>query len=287
VTLEDTPKRLLAVVTDSTADIEASIAARNNITVVPLSVTFGDETLPDGQLTQREFFNRMNAAPQLPTTSQPSVGAFVHAYELALESAEYVVSVHISSKLSGTFEGARQAAAQFPGRVHVFDSHNLSWGLAWQVMDAARSAAEGLGPDVAMIRLARLRDRVKLLVGLDSLDNLARGGRIGKVGAFLGSMLNLKVTLTVDLNGEFVPLARSRGEKAAMRHTLEWVGEQMGSATKGRFAIGHALDPDHATYLAEEIRKRWDATELVIYEAGSVIATHTGTGWGVAVVAGE
>ena len=287
VTLEDAPSRLLAVVTDSTADIEPSIAAENRITVVPLTVTFDAETFPDGQLTQRQFFDRMRSEPQLPTTSQPPLGAFVEAYERALETAEYVVSVHISSRLSGTFEGAQQAAKQFPGRVHVFDSHNLSWGLAWQVMDAARAAADGMGPDVAMIRLARLRDRVKLLVGLDSLDNLARGGRIGKVGAFLGSMLNLKVTLTVDMNGEFVPLARSRGEKAAMRHTIDWVAEQMGSATKGRFAIGHALEPEHAAYLAEEIGKRWDATELVIYEAGSVIATHTGTGWGVAVVPGE
>ena len=287
MTLEDRNSRLLAVVTDSTADIEPGIAADNAITVVPLSITFGNETVPDGRLTQREFFERMNAASRLPTTSQPPVGAFVEAYDHALESADHVVSVHISSRLSGTFEGARTAAEQYPGRVHVFDSRNLSWGLAWQVLEAAHAAADGMGPDVALIRLARLRDRVKLLVGLDSLDNLARGGRIGKVGAFLGSMLSLKVTLTVDPNGEFVPLARSRGEKAAMRHTLDWVTQQMGTATSGRFAVGHALEPEQAAYLAEEIRKRWNATELVVYEAGSVIATHTGTGWGVAVVPGE
>ena len=287
MTLQDRTSRLLAVVTDSTADIDPAIAADNDIAVVPLSVTIGGQTLPDGELTHREFFDRMNESPVLPTTSQPPIGVFVEAYEHALEAADYVVSVHISSGLSGTLEGARTAAEQFAGRVHVFDSRNLSWGLAWQVLEAARAASEGMGPDAALIRLARLRDRVKLLVGLDSLDNLARGGRIGKVGAFLGSMLNLKVTLTVDANGEFVPLARSRGEKAAMRHTLDWVAQQMGDSTSGRFAVGHALRPEHATYLADEIRKRWNATELVIYEAGSVIATHTGTGWGVAVVPGE
>jgi DegV family protein with EDD domain len=287
VTLEDRTASLLAVVTDSTADIDPAIAADNAITIVPLSVTIGGQTLPDGELTQREFFERMQSSPDLPTTSQPPIGTFVEAYQHALDTADYVVSIHISSRLSGTFEGARTAAAKFGGRVHVFDSRNLSWGLAWQVLDAAHAAADGMGPDVALIRLARLRDRSKLLVGLDSLDNLARGGRIGKVGAFLGSMLNLKVTLTVDPNGEFVPLARSRGEKAAMRHTLEWVGQQMGSCERGRFAVGHALRPEHAAYIAEEIRKRWDPVELVVYEAGSVIATHTGTGWGVAVVPGE
>lgn len=124
-------------------------------------------------------------------------------------------------------------------------------------------------------------------VGLDELDNLAKGGRIGRVGAFLGSLLNLKVTLTVAPDGAFVPLGRSRGDKAAMKYTLDWIAEQMGSASSGRFAVGHALSLDRAHWLADKIRERWDVTELVVYEAGSVIATHTGTGWGVAVVPGE
>ncbi len=279
--------RTLAVITDSTADISPAIAEEHGITVVPLTVTFEDATFPDGQLTQQQFFDRMRSSASLPTTSQPPIGIFTEAYERALEVADHVISVHISERLSGTISSARQAAEQFPGRVHVFDSHNLSWGLGWQVLEAAQAAADGLGPDAALIRLARLRDRVRLIVGLDSLDNLARGGRIGRVGAFLGAMLNLKVTLTVDPNGEFVPLERNRGEKAALRHTMDWVTQQMGSATSGRFAIGHALSLERAQALAEEIRSRYEATELVIYEAGSVISTHTGTGWGVALVPGE
>jgi len=287
VATENARARTFAVITDSTADIDPKMARELGITVVPLSVTFGEETVPDGQLTQQEFFDRMRSAPALPTTSQPSMGVFTEAYERALELAENVVSVHISERLSGTISSARAAAEQFPGRVHVFDSRNLSWGLAWQVLDAAASAAEGLDPEEALARLAGVRDRVRLIVGLDSLDNLARGGRIGKVGAFLGAMLNLKVTLTVNPDGEFVPLERNRGEKAALNHTIEWISAQMGSATSGKFAIGHALSLERAHALAEEIKSRYTATELVIYEAGSVIATHTGTGWGVAVVPGE
>ena len=279
--------RSFAVITDSTADIHPAMAAERGITVVPLSVTFGEETIPDGRLTQQEFFDRMRSAPALPTTSQPSIGLFSDAYERALQVAENVVSVHISEHLSGTLSSARAAAEQFPGRVHIFDSKNLSWGLAWQVLDAAEAAAEGLTPDDALARLAKVRSRVKQIVGLDSLDNLARGGRIGKVGAFLGAMLNLKVTLMVDANGEFQPLERNRGEKAALRHTIDWVSAQMGSATSGKFAIGHALALERAQKLAEEIESRFTATELVIYETGSVISTHTGTGWGVAVVPGE
>ena len=273
-----------AVVTDSTADIAPEITAERGIVVVPLTVTIGDDSFDDGALTQQEFFDRMNAAERLPTTSQPAVGAFAEAYAHALETVDQVVSVHISSKLSGTIESAHTAAEQFAGRVQVFDSLNLSWGCAWQVMEAARCAAEGIAPEAALKRVADVRERVRLIVGLDGLGNLAKGGRIGRVGAFLGSMLNLKVTLTVASDGAFVPLARSRGEHAALQHTLDWVTEQMGAASSGRFAVGHALSRDRALWLRDEITTRFGVTEMVVYEAGTAIATHTGTGWGVAVL---
>ena len=277
-------QRHFAVITDSTADIPAEMAAEHEIEVVPLLVTFGQETFTDGVLTQKEFFERMRTTADLPTTSQPSVGSFVEAYERALERHPEVISVHISSRLSGTLESARQAAEQFDGHVHVMDSLNLSWGLAWQVREVADAAAEGQGVADALARFHRVRDRAKMIVGLDSLDNLARGGRIGRVSAFLGSMLNLKVTLTVDENGEFQPVARSRGDKAAVEHTLEWVGQHMGSARRGKFAVGHALGEERALRLADAIRSQWDVAEMVVYETGSVIAAHTGTGWGVTVL---
>jgi len=281
--------RQFAVITDSTADIAPTMAAENDITVVPLSVTIGDEVFTDGDLTQAEFFARMKAAPQLPTTSQPSAGAFIEAYERALNDAEQVVSVHISNHLSGTIESARQAAQEFSGRVHVFDSRNLSWGLTFQVMEAVRAAREGLSVDATLKRLEGARDRVRLIVGLDSLENLAKGGRIGAVSAFLGSMLNLKVTLTVDGEGAFQPVARSRGDKAATAHTLDWVAEKVGSAEHVAIAVGHALAPERAEHLAAALRQSLGdrLSELVMYEAGSVICTHTGVGWGVAVLPEE
>lgn len=276
-------QRRFAVVTDSTADMTSTIAAANSVEVVPLAITIDGETFADGVLTQAEFFDRMRGASALPTTSQPSVGALSEAYERALETADSVVSLHISSRLSGTMQAARMAAEGFEGRVHVFDSRNLSWGLAWQVLDAAESAGAGLSVADALVKLESARSQVKLLVGLDSLENLRKGGRIGAVSSLLGSLLNLKVTLTVDEDGAFAPLARSRGEKAALAYTMDWIAQQMGAASRGRFAIGHALSEERAHRIAESIRERWDATELVIYEAGTVVATHTGTVWGVAV----
>lgn len=276
-----------AVVTDSTADITPELAAERGIIVVPLTVSFGDQSLPDGVLTQPEFFERMAAAPQLPTTSQPSVGAFEDAYERALTTAPAVISLHISSALSGTVGAARKAADRFPGRVHVFDSLNLSWGLALQVMDAVAAAREGLTPEAAMERLLHTRERAKMIVGLDSLENLLRGGRIGKVSAFLGSLLNLKVTLTLDEHGAFTPVKRSRGEKAALAHTLEWVDEQMAGRRKGMFAVGHAMTEERALRLRDALLARYDVTEMHVYEAGCVIAAHTGTVWGVSLLPSE
>jgi len=278
----DSPRRF-AVITDSTADMTPAIAAENGVEVVPLAITIDGETFPDGTFTQAEFFERMQSAAALPTTSQPSVGALSDAYERALERADSVLSEHISSRLSGTMESARMAAERFAGKVQVFDSRNLSWGLAWQVLDAAESAAGGLSIADAVARLETARSQVKLLVGVDSLENLRKGGRIGAVSSLLGSLLNLKVTLTVDEDGAFAPLARSRGEKAAIAYTMDWIEQQMGAATRGKFAVGHALSEERAHRIAESIRERWDATELVIYEAGTVVAAHTGTVWGVAV----
>jgi DegV family protein with EDD domain len=284
MTPDPSSPRAFAVITDSTADIPPDIARERGIEVVPLSVHIGDETFPDGVLTQEQFFERMNAAARLPTTSQPSVGSFVDAYERALTTADEVISVHISNHLSGTVESARQAAEGFAGRVHVFDSLNLSWGLAMQVMDAAASAAEGLSTAAALESLAVARERVRMIVGLDKLDNLAKGGRIGHVSAFLGSFLNLKVTLTVDETGVFQPVARTRGEKAALEHTLQWVAEQMGDATRAKFAVGYMLSQDRAEWLRDRLLERYEAAEMVVYPTGSVIATHTGTGWGVTVL---
>lgn len=276
----------IAIVTDSTADLPAEILERYAITSVPLNVTIDGETWLDGVMTQQEFFDRMGAAKSLPTTSQPSVGAFVDVYAEALKNAAHVVSVHISSDLSGTMASAHAAAERFAGKVTVFDSRNLSYALGFQVIEAAKAAIEGLPVDDVLERAANARDRVQMIVGLDSLDNLVKGGRVGKVAGFVGSMLNLKVTLTVR-EGVFEPVARTRGAKAALAHTLDWVADQLGDARRGAFCVLHALSEDRAKWLAEQVTARFDVTEMHLVPTGSVIAAHTGTGWAVAVLPEE
>jgi DegV family protein with EDD domain len=280
--------RTVAIVTDSTSDIPRDMAEVEGIYIIPLVTTFPDGTcVRDGELTQAEFFERMGRAKALPTTSQPPVGEFVAVYEKLLETFQSVVSIHISNKLSGTIESARQAAESFGDRVHVFDSLNLSTAFGWQVIEAARVADRGAGVAEVLVAVENVRGRVKHIIGLDKLDNLARGGRIGAVSAFMGGLLDLKVLLTVDADGVFQPVTRVRGHKAAMRATLEFVRRGMGGATKGRFFVAHALSGETAAYLRDAIASTYDAVELTIVETGATIATHTGTGWGIGFVPGE
>lgn len=271
----------VAIVTDSTSDLPSGIRDRYRITAVPLNVTIDGETWLDGVMSQQEFFDRMRAAKSLPTTSQPSVGSFVDTYTEALKTASHVVSMHISSELSGTLASAHAAAERFAGKVSVFDSRNLSWGLGFQVIEAARAALAGLSATEVLARAEQARDRVEMIVGLDNLDNLVKGGRVGRVAGFVGSILNLKVTFTVE-DGAFEPVARTRGTKAALEHTVNWVAERMGDARKGAFCVMHALAEDRAVWLAKALSERFEVTEMHTVATGSVIATHTGTGWGVA-----
>ncbi len=271
-----------AVVTDSSADITPDRADELGIRIVPLPVTVGGTTFDDGTITQADLFRRIRESTSAPTTSQPSAGALADAYGRALESAHAVIAPHISSGLSGTCDLARSVSQQFGGRVHVFDSRNLSWGLGWQVIDAAMAAAEGLDVPEALARLEPVRAEVKIVVTLDSLEGLRRSGRIGAVATYLGSILNLKVSVAVNPNGTFVPVRANRGDTSALNSMLTWVSQHMDGAEGGSFAVGHALARDRAEALAEAIRQRWRVDELVMYEAGAAIAVHAGTVWGVA-----
>ncbi len=279
--------RPVAILTDSCSDLTPEIAGAHGISVVPLTVTIGGRTWVDGELSQAEFFERMNAAPALPTTSQPPVGAFVEAYGRTLEHAREIVSVHVSSKLSGTYSSALQAAEQFAGRVHVVDSLNLSWGQGLQVIEAAKAAASGLDASAVVGVVERARERVHLLVGLDGFENLVKGGRLSRVAGAVGGMLNVKITITCTREGTLAMVRPNRGARSALDHGIKWVEEKMGGATRGAFACMHALAEDRAHWMEQAIRERFHPDELYFVETGVVIATHTGTGWGVAFLPAE
>jgi DegV family protein with EDD domain len=274
----------VCIVTDSVSDIPPELVSELGIRVVPLTVTIAGQTFVDGDITIDEFFERMTAAPELPKTSQPSVGEFEDAFRRCLERFSEVVCITISNRLSGTRESALEAARLVGERVHVLDSLTLSWAEGYQVVEAARAAARGESAAQIEAGFEELRGNVHLVVGLDSLDNLAKGGRIGKVSAFLGGFLNLKVLLTVADDGAFEPVARVRGAKAGLQATVDWVAEAVDEKRPAVFAVQHAQSPENAAWLEQAIRTRFNVADLTIVPAGAVISAHTGTGWGVVAV---
>jgi DegV family protein with EDD domain len=280
--------RTVAIVTDSTADIPPKMAQDEGVTVIRLVTTFPDgTTVRDGDLTQREFFDLMNVERTLPTTSQPPLGEFVQLYERLLERFAHVVSIHVSNRLSGTLDAALQAAGAFGERVRVVDSLSVSWGLGWPVVIAARAAKAGAPVDEVVAIIERTRERARFIVGLDTLENLARGGRIGAVASFAGGLLDLRVLLTVDSEGLLLPVARVRGKKAALRETLEWVRREMRGATTGMFCVVHAMSSDIAEHLRGALAAAYDHSELLVAETGAVLSTHAGTAWAIGFVPGE
>ncbi len=274
----------VCIVTDSTSDIPPALAEELGITVVPLNVTIEGETFSDGTISLEEFFRRMNAARELPKTSQPSVGAFIEAFRGRLKHCSEVVCITISHKLSGTHESATEAARTVGERVHVLDTLNLSWGEGYQVIEAARAAASGATVEQIKARFDELRSRVNMIVGLDSVENLAKGGRIGKVAAIVGGLLKMRVMLTVAPDGSFEPVGRARGAIAGMQASVDWVATRIDAKCPADFAVQHALSQDKADWLEQAIRARFNVRELLVIEAGAVISTHTGTGWGITAV---
>jgi DegV family protein with EDD domain len=278
----------VAVVTDSTADIPPRMARAEGITVIKLVTTFPNGTVVrDGDVTQRRFFELMDTERALPTTSQPPLGDFASLYAGLLERFAHVVSVHLSSRLSGTLDAARAAAEPFGDRVRVVDSRSVSWGLGWPVVIAARAARAGATVDEVVAIAERTRERVRFIVGLDTLDNLARGGRIGAVASFAGSLIDLKILLTVEADGSLNPVARLRGTKAALRGTLDWVRREMHGATTGAFCVVHAMSGEIAEHLRDALAGTYDHAELFVVETGAVLSTHAGPAWAIGFVPEE
>ena len=198
------------VVTDSTADIPPEIAAELGIDVVPLNVHFGTDTYRDNiDLSADEFYQRLVSSPRPPTTSQPSVGAFLEVYQKALGEADGIVSVHISAKLSGTWNSAVQAREQLDdsSRVQVVDTQQASMGLGWVAVTAAKAAQAGASLDEVASAAKSACEQVRVIFLVDTLEYLQKGGRIGKAQAMFGSVLAIKPLLTLQ-DGEVHPMER-------------------------------------------------------------------------------
>ncbi len=275
------------VVTDSTADLPRHVAEELGISVVPLLVLFGEKAYRDGvDLTSEQFFERLTQSRVLPTTSQPSVGAFQETYgKLARETKE-IVSIHISSRASGTYEAARSARetiAKGP-RIELVDSLSASMGVGVIAVAAARAANAGASLDEVASLARGMVPRVHVFALLETLEYLRRGGRIGRATAFLGGVLSLKPILRIH-DGEVHPAARVRTRRKAIDKMLELA---MAYENIGEAAIMHGTTPEDAEALARRATERLPGVPVHTGHIGPVIGVHGGPGiLGIIVVEGE
>ena len=275
---------MLHLVTDSTSDLLPHEAKALGVTVVPLTVRFGDEQLLDGiDIDAATFYERLTSSSVMPTTSQPSPEQFAAVYrELLRDDGDEVVSLHISAKLSGTLQSANLAAQEFPaGRVHVVDSMSVSAGIQLLVQLAARKRDGGADAATVVRNLESARTRTRVYVLLDTLTYLQKGGRIGRAQAFLGGVLNVKPLLQIE-HGEVEPVARVRSRQQGLARMVELI---RGCGPLESVSMMHTTALDAATDLRSRLTALLPEMEVPLGQLGPVVGTYGGPGLvGVAIL---
>ncbi|ERI09154.1 DegV family protein [Aneurinibacillus aneurinilyticus] len=273
----------LYIVTDSTADIPKELAAELDIHIVPLKVHIGDMTYLDGvTLSTGEFYEKLAQADKLPRTSQPSPADFVDVYEslAAREEDGEVISIHLSSALSGTYQTANLAKDMVREKinVHAIDSRTASYALGAIVVAVARAARVGNGLQYCLDLTQRLIANHKAFFVMDTLMYLQKGGRIGKASAVLGSLLNVKPILTFDEAGEVAAVEKVRGKKKAVGRIVDLINEYAAGEPVVASVV-HATSHEEAEALKVRVAETLNITEdIVVTELGPVIGTYGGPG---------
>ncbi|TCM99318.1 DegV family protein with EDD domain [Paenibacillus sp. BK033] len=267
----------IRIVTDSTTDLPKELLDQHEVEVIPLSVYVDGETYEDNvTIFPLDFIQKMKMASELPKTSQPAVGVFLDTYDRLGKNGDTIISIHMTSGLSGTFASASAAAEMSASNVVVIDSQMISQALGFQVIEAAKLAKEGHTAQQIKARLKSILENTSLLVVVDTLENLVKGGRIGKAKGWISSVLSIKPIAMLQ-EGVYTPIAKVRTSSQIIKSLME----RFKSDTEGKeiteIGISHADNLSLAERLREEI-SRITATPVRIRPATPVITTHTGPG---------
>jgi DegV family protein with EDD domain len=271
---------MIKIVTDSTAYLSNDFVRRHDIRVVPLYVHFGEEAFKEGvDISNEDFYVRLKEAPQLPTTSQPSAGEFRDVFQELASDDHQILTLTISSKLSGTWNSAMAAKDMLPdAEIAIVDSLSTASGLQLLIEAACKAIAAGASLQEISDQLEELKKKLNFFFMVDTLEYMAKGGRIGNARAFLGTVLNVKPILYLR-DGAIEPLEQVRSKRKAVGRMLELLAEYLGeNSSQAPLAVTHALVPDEAQAFASEIRARFGCEEPSVTELGAVIGTHTGPG---------
>lgn len=268
----------IAIVTDSTADLPSDLAEVLGLRVVPMSVTFGDDTFVSRiTITDDDFYARLAESEELPSTSQPAPAWFEEAYGDVVDAGEDgIVSLHVSSELSGTVDLARRIGGEAELPVQVVDSRQVGGGLALQVLAAHHVAEDGGSAEDVIAAAEAVRDRTASFLVVDTLDYLKKGGRLTGAQALVGSVLRVKPVLHVT-DGRVEVRERTRTWSRALDRLAALVAEQV-DGEPAHVIVTHALAPDRAAQLWERLEEQVTIAERLEAVIGPVVGTHTGPG---------
>ncbi|MEC2077876.1 DegV family protein [Metabacillus fastidiosus] len=268
-----------AIVTDSTAYITKEMREQLNIHMMPLSVIFDGETYREEiDITAEEFYNKVKEEGKLPTTSQPPIGEFVALFEKLAEEYDAVVTIHLSSGISGTFNGA-VSAGTIVGNIQVypFDSEVSCLAQGFYAIEAAKMANEGRAPEEIIARLEEMKKSMRAYFMVDDLANLKRGGRLNSAQALVGSLLQVKPILHFE-NKLIVPFEKIRTRKKALNRIFELFDQDAGLKVPMDAVIIHANRQEEAEKIKEDLQSKYPHLHFTISYFGPVIGTHLGDG---------
>jgi DegV family protein with EDD domain len=269
----------VALVTDSTASIPQEYVERYNIRVAPQILIWGDETYRDGvDIQPSEFFERLDTAKVMPTTSQASPQSFQEIYQELLEQDCSILTIVLSEELSGTLVSARQARDNFPGApIEIIDSRTTAMAMGYIVLMAARAAEEGATLEQCKAIAEKARDNTGVIFTVNTLEFLHRGGRIGGGARLLGTALNLKPILEVT-GGRVEAVERIRTRKKSLNRVIDLVEQRIAGRQPVHMATLHANAPEAAQQLLDEANQRFNAVESLLTEVSPVVGNHAGPG---------
>lgn len=269
------------IVTDSSVTIEPEVVKELNITIIPLSVMIDNVLYSDTDLKEGEFLQLMQKSKNLPKTSQPPVGLFAEVFDELSKDGSQIVAIHMSHSLSGTVEASRQGASLSTADVRVIDSSFTDQALKFQVVEAARLAQEGKDIETIVAHVEEVKKHTELYIGVSTLENLVKGGRIGRVTGLISSLLNIRVVMQME-DDELRPIVKGRGSKT-FKKWLEDISGVLSQRSVAEIGISYAGTNEWANQM-KVVLQPFVEKPISVLETGSIIQTHTGeNAWAVLV----
>jgi len=270
----------MKIVTDCAADMSVEELEQLGVVAAPLFIQFPEGEVSSANISADDFYNRLEAMrPKIPTTAQPSAGIFAELYRKLAGTEKNIFSIHISSGLSGTINSARDGGeiVKAEANVSYWDTLTLSGGERFQVLAAALANKAGWAMNTIQERLTKIRVKTEVIYTLDTLEYLARGGRIGRVKALAGAMLNLKPVIRVDSDGKYSTVSTARTLGKSMTAIADHLVEKYGN-TSVWVTVLHGRFAEKAAALANELKQKLNVAKMEVQRISPVLGVHTGPG---------